>query len=142
MNYARIDGNGLVLEVIQGDPAKQFHPDLAKAFQPVPAEVKAGWVKSGSNFTAPAPTPEPEIPEPPKQPLPKSEFLAFLTRAERTALRGARDTDPVADDFLLMLDETGVVDLTSDDGEAALAHFVAQGYITAARAAEAKALVD
>lgn len=140
MKHARIDDTGLVLEVVTGDPAELFHADLAQQFQAVPDNVEKGWQRTDNGFQPPAPAPEPVIPEPVKQPIPKAAFLAFLTRAERLALQSARASDPVADDFLLMLDVTGIADLTSADGEAALAHFVTKSYLTAARAAEAKAL--
>lgn len=140
MKHARIDDTGLVLEVVTGDPAELFHADLAQQFQAVPANVEKGWQRTDNGFQPPAPAPEPVIPEAPKLPVSKAAFLAFLTRAERLALQGARSSDAIADDFLMMLDATGVADLTSADGEAALAHFVKQGYLSAARADEARAL--
>ncbi|MGA1013459.1 hypothetical protein, partial [Vulcanococcus sp.] len=133
--YARIDEAGKVIETCQADPTELFAAPIAAEFVKVPDGVSAGDVKEGTKFVTPVVElpPEPEFVEPP---ISKADFYGRLSSAERIAIRGARATDPVADDFLLMLEETGSVDLSTADSEAALAHFVAEGYLTAERVDE------
>lgn len=138
-NFARIVDN-VAVDVINSDPQEAFHAELASSFVPVPDTVALGWIKSGTKWAAPKEVEPPAIPEPPKPPLAKSQFLAFLTREERLAIRGSRTTDAIADDFLLMLDETGTLDCTAAEAQAAFAHFVEAGYLTQQRVDEIAAL--
>lgn len=139
-NFARLDDSGVVIETAASDPAELFFEELAAQFISVPETVKPGWKKDGKNWAEPEPVALPEPPAAPKPPLAKASFLDALTRAERLALRGARSSDPIVDDFLLMMDETGIADITSSDGEQALAHFVSEGYLTAERVEAIKGL--
>lgn len=59
MKYARIVNN-IVVEVVDRNPTKIFHPDVAKLFVEVPDEVERRWTYDGETFTAP---PEPTIEE-------------------------------------------------------------------------------
>lgn len=138
--YARLDESGVAVEVITGNPSELFHADLASQFVSVPDTVSVGYKKNGKSWVEPTPVVVPELPAPPKPPLAKAAFLEFLTRAERLALRGARAQDAIVEDFLLMMDETGIADLTSEDGKAALEHFVSEGLLSQERADAASAL--
>lgn len=138
-NFARIVDN-VVVDVINSEPQEAFHAELASSFVPVPDTVALGWTKSGTKWAAPKQVDPPAVPETPKPPLAKSQFLAFLTREERLAIRGNRTTDALADDFLLMLDETGALDCSTADTQAAFAHFVEAGYLTQQRIDEIAAL--
>ena len=95
-NYARIIDN--VAVDVSGNPAEQFHPDIARDFEPVPDEVQAGWIRTDGQWSAPAPAPQPEpVPVHPK--VTPVEFKMLFTSAERIAIKEARATNPVIDDY-------------------------------------------
>jgi hypothetical protein len=52
MKYAYIESN-IAREVVQTNPANLFQPAYAALFISVPDEVKQGWIKSGSTYSAP-----------------------------------------------------------------------------------------
>lgn len=60
MKHARIDTEGLVVEVISWNPEGRYHPDVAKAFLPAPDDVAVGWTCADGVF-APPPEPTPEV---------------------------------------------------------------------------------
>lgn len=95
-NYARII-NDVAVDVCT-DPANSFHPDIAREFEQVPDEVKQGWVRIDGVWSAPAPTPQPE-PTPTYPKVSPVEFKLLFTSQERVAIKAARATDPVIDDF-------------------------------------------
>lgn len=137
-NYARIDSNGIAMETIEQNPSFIFHPDLSSLFEEVPDYVKPGWVREEGVWREIVPPPLPEEPQATPEPIGKAQFLERLTSAERIAIRSARSSDPIADDFLMMLDVTGGIDLFAPDIEAAMEHFVAAGYLAPDRIAEIK----
>lgn len=85
--------------------------------------------------------PEEEAP-PPEAPLPLMvspiEFKLLFTSAERVGMKAARPTDAILDDFFDILDDPRltVVDLGLQSTKDALAHMVAQGYVSADRPPE------
>lgn len=101
-NYARII-NDVAVDV-STDPAEQFHPSIASEFQPVPDEVRQGWrlVDGQWQATDPQPGPKPEPTRPQVSPI---EFKLLWTSPERLALKAARATDPVVDDFFDIIED-------------------------------------
>lgn len=78
------------------------------------------------------PLPEPYVPhewEP-------SVFLRRFKPTERMAIRAARATDPVLDDFFGLLDRVPSVHSNDQDTQLGMSYLVLKGYITAARKAE------
>lgn len=109
-NYARIIDN--VAVDVCADPANSFHPDIASDFVAVPDEVQAGWIRTDGQWSAPAPAPQPEpVPVYPK--VTPVEFKMLFTSAERIAIKEARATDPVIDDYFDIVEDPRlqVVDL-------------------------------
>lgn len=109
-NFARII-NDVAVDVC-ADPANSFHPDIAAQFEPVPDEVQSGWIRKDGQWSAPAPAPQPEpVPVYPK--VTPVEFRMLFTSAERIAIKEARATDPVVDDFYDIVEDPRlqVVDL-------------------------------
>ena len=136
-NYARVI-NDVAVDVSSA-PAEQFHPDIAGQFEPVPDEVQVGWVRNeGGEWEAPAPTPEPE-PTPSEAPkVSPVEFKLLFTAAERVAIKAARATDTVIDDFYDIVEDPRLthVDLGLKSTRDAIGYLVAQNLITAERTAE------
>lgn len=95
-NYARIIDN--VAVDVCAEPSHCFHPDIAREFVPVPDEVQSGRVRTDGQWSAPAPTPQPEpVPVYPK--VTPVEFKMLFTSSERIAIKEARATNPVIDDY-------------------------------------------
>lgn len=148
--YARLtdavaNGDRTVIEVVESDPGKLFHPEIAKQFMSVPNATVPGSVKNGSTWTHP----EPAEPEPPRAParrllLSPVEFKMLFASAERIAIRQRREgetPDLVIDDWFGILDDPRLttVDLTRQDTKDGLAYLVAVGVLTAERKAEIEA---
>jgi hypothetical protein len=136
-NFARIINNTAV--DVSTDPTNQFHPDIAAQFEPVPDEVQAGWVRNEEGeWEAPTPTPEPE-PTPSEAPkVSPVEFKLLFTSQERVAIKAARATDPVIDDFYDIVEDPRLtfVDLGLQSTQDALTYMVAQGLLTEDRRSE------
>lgn len=99
-NFARII-NEVAVDVCT-DPATQFHPYIAREFEPVPDEVQAGWIRKDGQWSAPAPAPQPEPVYPKVTPV---EFKMLFASAERIAIKEARTTDPVIDDYFDIVED-------------------------------------
>ena len=109
-NYARIIDN--VAVDVSADPATHFHPEIASEFVAVPDEVQAGWIRTDGEWAPPTPAPQPEpVPVYPK--VTPVEFKMLFTSAERIAIKAARETDPVIDDYFDIVEDPRlqVVDL-------------------------------
>ena len=103
-NYARVINNTAV--DVSTDPTNQFHPDIAREFEPVPDEVQAGWVRTDGQWSAPTPTPQPEPePEPTYPKVTPVQFKLLFTSPERVAIKAARATDPVVDDLWELVED-------------------------------------
>ncbi len=140
MQYAWIE-SGRIRDVVSGDPAAVFHPDIAKCYDTeVPDEAANGdgwvdgqWVKS--ERAAPAVDLEPLAPTPPK--VSPVEFKLLFTPAERVAIKAARSTDPVIDDFYDIIEDPRLthVDLGLASTQAALGYLASQGLLEETRVA-------
>lgn len=98
----------VIRDLISGDPAELFHPDVAVLYGttvPENAERGDGWVKGK---LVKAPTPEPVEPAPVEPSYPKVspiEFKLLFTAQERVAMKVARENDPMLDDFFSIVDD-------------------------------------
>ena len=136
-NFARVI-NDVAVDV-SSTPAEQFHPSIAEQFEPVPDEVQAGWVRNeDGEWEAPAPSPEPEPTPSEATKVSPVEFKLLFTSAERVAIKAARATDPVIDDFYDIVEDPRLtfVDLGLRSTQDALSYMVAQGLLTDERRSE------
>lgn len=128
MKYARIVNNTAV-DVRTESPAGCFTPNIAAEFEEVPDQVENCWTLSGNTWSAPVipePVPvEPVAPVPPK--VSPVEFMLLFTSTERVAIKSARVTDPIIDDFLDILEDPRLkeVDLALGSTQGALDYFTA-----------------
>ena len=111
--FARVVDN--VAVDVSVDPAAEFHPDIARQFESVSGDVKAGWVLNDGIWSAPAvvvtdPV-EPEVVYPVFSPV---EFKLLFTSAERIKLGELRATDPILDDFFSILDDPRLTEVRLD----------------------------
>ena len=136
-NFARVI-NDVAVDV-SSTPAEQFHPSIAEQFEPVPDEVQAGWVRNeDGEWEAPAPSPEPEPTPSEATKVSPVEFKLLFTSHERVAIKAARTTDPVIDDFFEIVEDTRLthVNLGLQSTQDALAYLEAKGLITNSRRQE------
>lgn len=93
------------------------------------------WV--GFEFATHDHTPEPDPVEPeapaPTLTWPRLDFLRRFNMGERIAIRAARASDPILDDFFSLLEQAENVVSTDPDTIAGMGYLVQQGHITAAR---------
>lgn len=136
-NFARII-NDVAVDV-SSNPADGFHPSIAAEFEPVPDDVQVGWVRSeDGEWDAPTPTPEPE-PTPAEHPkVSPVEFKLLFTSQERVAIKAARATDPVIDDFYDIVEDPRLtfVDLGLQSTQDALDYMVSTNLLTEDRKIE------
>lgn len=140
MKKAWIEDNR-IRDIAPGNPADLYHPDIAKFYDTdVPDEVQNGWGLVDGIWTAPA-VAEPVPVEPPAAVPPKVspvEFKLLFTAAERIAIKVARATDPVIDDFYTIIEDTRLtyVDLGLISTQEALGYLALQGLIEEGRVPE------
>ncbi|MDO8908904.1 MAG: hypothetical protein Q7W55_10475 [Pseudohongiella sp.] len=134
-NFARIIDNTAV--DVSSDPAAQFHPDIAAQFVSVPDTVRCGWQLVDGAWTAPEvfDPPEPAVVNKKVSPV---EFKLLFTSQERVAIKAARATDPIVDDFFEIVEDPRLtfVDLNLQSTQNALSYLVQQSLITVERRAE------
>lgn len=131
--WAQVSNTGSLYDVVEVDPATIFHPDIAANFEVIPDNVDGSYTKdSEGNFIAPT---EAEIPAVVIEVvLTEGEFLAKLTRSERQGLSSARTTNADLDDFLVMLEKTGHVNVSDSAVQADINAFVTASVISQASA--------
>ncbi|MBY0475368.1 MAG: hypothetical protein K2Q13_09975 [Nitrosomonas sp.] len=109
--FARLVNN-VAIDVVGGNPADYFHPDIAAQFEAVPNEVEAGWIFDDDVWSAGESnsTPEAEV----LQPIGVIKFKLLFTSPERIKAKELRATDPIIDDFWSILDDprTDKVDMS------------------------------
>ena len=136
MKYARIVNN-IAIDVRADSPEGFFTPEIVAEFVEVPDEVENGWVLENGTWTAP-PEPEP-TPAPTEAPkVSPVEYKLLFTSAERVAIKAARATDPVIDDFYDIVEDPRLtyVDLGLQSVKDAINYLQSKGLLTAERAAE------
>ena len=134
-NFARII-NEIAVDV-STDPAHCFHPDIAREFVSVPDEVRPGWVRKDGQWSAPEPVPQPEpVPVHPK--VTPVEFKMLFTSAERIAIKEARATDMVVDDYFDIVEDPRlqVVDLALQSVQEGIHHLQSIGILTEDRVSQ------
>lgn len=134
-NFARVINN--VAVDVSTDPTNQFHPDIAREFVAVPDEVQSGWIRKDGQWSAPAPAPQPEpIPVYPK--VTPVEFKMLFASAERIAIKEARVTDPVIDDYFDIVEDPRlqVVDLGLHSVQEGIQYLQAIGILTEDRVSQ------
>ena len=112
MKQARIV-DSVAIDVVTGDPAEMFHPDIAAHFVAVPDNVEAGWkVDAGGAWGAPV-TPEPEPAAPVYPKVGPIHFQMLFTPQEMITADELKATDKVLASFWKLIDDprTDVVDL-------------------------------
>lgn len=129
--------NSVAVDVVTGDPAEFFHPDIAKDFVPVPDQVESGWSVTAGKWSAPTPV-EPTTPAPVYPKVSPVEFKMLFTSMERVAIRTARATDPTVDDFFDLVEDPRLsyVDLALPSVQGALHYLAATQLIADARIPE------
>jgi hypothetical protein len=138
MKYAWIE-NDKVRDVAHGNPAEIYHPDVAVHYDtqvPDDAANGDGWVNGElikPEPPAPLPPVEPPAPVPPK--VSPVEFMLLFTSPERVALKAARSTDPVIDDWMDIIQDPRLthVDLALQSTQDALSYAVSVNILTAER---------
>lgn len=139
MKYARIV-NHIAVDVRTESPEGCFTPNIVAEFVSVPDEVENGWSNENGTWAAPnAPDPVEPTPitvtPPTVSPI---EFMLLFTAQERVAIKAARETDPIIEDFMSIVEDprlTGV-NLALESTQDALAYLAAETLIAADRPAE------
>lgn len=136
MKFAWIE-NGLVRDVCHGNPQECYTPDVAAFYlEHVPDDAEHGDGWDGTTLTKPTPpTPAPAVPEAPK--VSPVEFKLLFTPQERVAIKQARASDPVIDDFYDIVEDPRLtsVDLGLQSTKDAIGYLQSNGLLTAERAA-------
>ncbi|PSJ16432.1 hypothetical protein [Nitrosomonas supralitoralis] len=108
--FARLVNN-VAVDVVDGDPAEYFHPDIAAQFEEVPSNVEAGWVFADDVWSAgeSSNSAETEV----FQTVGVIKFKLLFTSPERVKAKELRASDALIDDFWSILDDprTTEVDL-------------------------------
>lgn len=140
MKYARIINNQAAIDVRTESPEGFFTPDIAAQFEQVPDTVEDGWIRNGETWDAPTIL-EPEIQvhvdviPPAVSPV---EFKLLFTSLERVAIKAARSTDPVLEDFYDIVEDPRLtaVNLALQSTQQALYYMQSKGLLTEERVAE------
>lgn len=137
MRKAWID-NERVRDICDGDPFDRMPAEIAALFDTDVSSDAApgdGWVDG--QLVKPEPVTLPPAPEPVVVPAKLSpvQFMLLLTSAERVAIKAARATDPVIDDWLDIIEDARLteVDLGLASTQDALAYLVSINLLTNAR---------
>lgn len=114
----------VAVDVVTGDPAEMFHPDIAAQFEPIPDNVETGWRRDPQTGIWSAPEVAQEQPGqaavfPKVGPI---AFKLFFSAQERIKAKQLRSTDDFLEDFWGLLDDprTDVVDLALGSVQAAV----------------------
>ena len=133
--------NAVIRDIAPGNPSDLYHPEIAKFYDTdVPDEAANGdgWV-NGQLVKPPIPEPvEPTPAEPTFAKVSPVEFKLLFTSAERVAIKAARATDPVIDDFYDIVEDPRLthVNLALTSVQQALAYMEHKGLLAEGRAAE------
>ena len=132
-----------IRDICLGNPEELYHNDIAKLYStdvPDNAANGDGWI-DGQLVKPEIVAPEPVEPPAPKPTYPKVspvEFKLLFTPQERVAIKTARQTDPVIDDFYDIVEDPRltVVDLGLKSTQDALDYMISTGLLAAERKAE------
>lgn len=137
MKYTRII-NGTAIDTRNESPDGCFTPNIASEFVVCPDEVQDGWIFADGAWDAPAP-PAPWVePSPAPPQVTPVQFKLLFTPAERVAVKAARATDAMIDDFYEIVEDPRLtmVDFGLQSTVDGVGYLVSKGLITEARKAE------
>lgn len=140
MKYAWIE-NDKIRDIAPGNPAELYHADIAKFYNtkvPDNAQNGDGWVngKLVKPEVLPAVAqPEPVVIAPKVSPI---EFKLLFTPQERIAIKSARATDVIIDDFFEIIEDTRLthVDLNLESTKQAIQYIASKSLVEADRVVE------
>lgn len=127
--------NARIRDVAPGNPADLYVPEIAQFYDtdvPDDAANGDGWVNG--QLVKPEP-PEVVAPAPQYAKLSPVQFMLLLTSAERVAIKAARTTDAVIEDWLDILEDPRLteVDLGSPSIQDILTYLVSINLLTSTR---------
>ncbi len=126
--------NDKVRDICHGNPDELYHPDVAQFYDtdvPDDAENGDGWI-DGQIVKPPDPVPvEPVPPEPVYPKVSPVEFKLLFTSAERIAIKAAKETDPILEDFFEIVEDPRLtqVDLGLTSTQQAIQYLAGIGII-------------
>jgi hypothetical protein len=141
MKYAILDGTR-IRDIAPGDPNELYHPSVAVLYNTqVPDEAAPGDFWDGLQLikqvvpSTPVDLPPPPVVYPQVSPV---QFKLLFTSPERIAIKAARATDPVVDDFFDIVEDPRLthVDLGLQSTQDALSYLVSVNLLTTERRAE------
>lgn len=137
MKYSRITNNQAV-DVRTDSPDGCYTPEVVSEFVQVPDAVENGWLLTDGAWAAPAVPVEPVPVVAVVAQVSPVEFKLLFTASERIAMRTARASDPILEDFFDIAEDPRLthVDLTLTSTQQAIGYMVALGLLTAARGAQ------
>lgn len=127
--------NDTIRDVTAGNPAECYHPDIAVHYDTdVPDDVLPGARRVDGSWVNPAlaePTAS-EVIAPTVSPV---EFKLLFTAAERVAIKAARATDSVIDDFYDVVEDPRLtyVDLGLQSTREAIDYLIGKGLVSEER---------
>ena len=134
--YARVVEK-LVVETVSipsGANIEDYYiSEIAAQFIACPDEVEQNWTREDGEWKKPAP-PAPPAPYYETK-IGKAEFLMLFTSEERIAIRAERVSDPVIDDFFLVLEISEFIDVKEDTAIGGVNYLVSKNLLTPQRAA-------
>ena len=132
--------DGRATNTTDGNVEEMFVPEVAAQFVDCPNFVMDGWIYANGEWSAPTnhgniPGQNPSDSAPKVSPV---EFKLLFTPQERVAIKAARATDLMIDDFYDIVEDPRLtfVDLGLQSTQDALSYMVAQGLLTAERRSE------
>lgn len=132
--------NGLIRDIANGNPEDLYHPDIAKHYDtdvPDDAVSGDGW-EDGILIKPEPPEPQPAVPQPePDILVSPIEFKLLFKLHERVAIKAARATDPIVDDFLEIVEDVRLthVNLSLSSTKEGVNYLESEGLIGEGRAA-------
>lgn len=129
--------DGVVHDVVRGDPVALLHPDIAVYYDTDVADtVQPGAKLIDGEWVNPAvEVPMPDTPVVPPVKVSPVEFRLLFTAQERVAINAARATDPVIDDTYSIIEDPRLthVDLGLQSTRDAIDYLIAKGLVDPAR---------
>ena len=133
--------NDQVRDVCAGNPSDLFHPDVAVFYDtdvPDDASSGDGWVNGELIKPELVIAPPPEIPPALPAKVSPVEFMLLFTSPERVAIKALRQTDPIIDDFIDIIEDPRLtfVDLGLGSTVSAIDYLIYVGLVAPERKAE------